>query len=400
MSGDPWEQIRTEAFRHDPYPTLQAFREAGPSIWDEASQTLELFGYTEVDAALRENRLSAARSDMFIMPEHQESFAALAESQRDMMLFADPPRHTRLRGLVNRAFTPRVVENMRSRIEVLVNEFLEAGEGARQMDVMSALALPLPVTVILELLGVPVSDRARLKQLSDAFAAFLGGAAREPEVLEAANSGIQELNVYFREVIARRRVEPGPDLISGLIAAEERGDVLSEAEMLATCTLVLVAGHETTTNLIGNGLLALLRHPEERTRFVSDTEILPPAIEELLRFDSPVQLTSRMVKESLELGGFRLEPGAWVDIWLGSANRDPAAFRDPDRLDLSRSEGRHFGFGYGIHFCVGAPLARLEGQIALKTIFERYPNLELRNEPLDYHDSLVFRSPRSLPVAW
>lgn len=400
MAVDPWEQIRTEAFRLDPYPTLRALREAGPAIWDEASNTLELFGYAEVDAALRENRLGAARSDMFLSPEDQEAFAALAASQRDMMLFADPPRHTRLRGLVNRAFTPRVVENLRSRIEVLVNELLEVGEDGRQMDVMAALAFPLPVTVILELLGVPASDRARLKHLSDAFAVFLGGGAREEGVVEAANSAIQELNAYFREVIARRRVEPGPDLISGLIAAEERGDVLSEAEMLATCTLVLVAGHETTTNLIGNGLLALLRHPEERARFVAEPDLLRTAIEELLRFDSPVQLTSRVVKEPVEIGGHALEPGSWVDIWLGSANRDPNAFRDPDRLDLSRSEGRHLGFGYGIHFCVGAPLARLEGQIALRTLFARYPRLQLTEEPLQYQESLVFRSLRRLPVAW
>ncbi len=226
------------------------------------------------------------------------------------------------------------------------------------------------------MLGVPGEDRVKLKALSDAFAAFLGGSGDIPGVREAANAGILELNDYFRDVIARRRIEPRDDLISGLIAAEEQGNVLSEDEMLATCVLVLVAGHETTTNLIGNGLLALFRDPAAMAVFTSDSLNPRSAIDELLRFDSPVQVTTRLTKEQMLLGDLEVEAGTFVDIWLGAANRDPDRFASPDTLDLARADNRHMAFGYGIHFCVGAPLARLEGEIALRSLLDRFPSLD------------------------
>ena len=393
--------IRTAEFSRDPYPTYRELREAGPVVRDEATGTVGLFGYDEVSAALRDNRLIAARSDHFfkwLEPEQQALFAPLAQSQRSMMLFADPPEHTRLRGLVNKAFTPRVVESLRPRIQAIVDDLLASYDGADGFDVIEALAYPLPVLVILELLGVPGEDRARLKTLSDAFAAFLGGSGGEPGVPEAANAGIIELNDYFREVIARRRIEPRNDLISGLIAAEEQGNVLSEDEMLATCVLILVAGHETTTNLIGNGLLALFRDPEAKATFMANETNPRTAIDELLRYDSPVQITSRLTSESMVLGGMEVEAGTFVDIWLAAANRDPARFADPDTLNLARTDNRHMAFGYGIHFCVGAPLARLEGEIALRSLLGRFPALALSDEELSYHGTLVFRALNRLPV--
>lgn len=392
--------IRTESFGLDPYPVYRELREAGPVVLDEESQTAGLFGYQDVATALRDPRLKAARSDLFLSwltPEEQAGFAPLAESQRNMMLFADPPGHTRLRGLVNKAFTPRVVDGLRPRIGAIVDDLLTPLAGSDGFDVIETVAFPLPVLVILELLGVPASDRDRLKRLSDAFAAFIGGNAGDPDVPVAANAGIIELNAYFREAIARRRREPGPDLISGMIAAEEQGTVLTEDEMLATCIIILVAGHETTTNLIGNGLLALLRDDADRAAFLARPNPRV-AIDELLRYDSPVQITSRLVSEPMRLGGYDVVPGTFVDIWLGAANRDPAQFPDPDALDLGRAENRHLAFGYGIHFCVGAPLARLEGEVALAALLGRFPGLRLADAPLEYHGSLVFRALKQLHV--
>jgi cytochrome P450 len=333
-------------------------------------------------------------------PDRRAALAPLEEIHQGMMLFSDPPKHTRLRGLVNKAFTPRVVEGLRERIRAVVDGLLDEVDPAGRMDVIADLAAPLPVIVIAELLGVRAEDRVQLKHWSDAFAAFIGGQAGIENVPEWANEGIVALREYFGEEVARRRVEPGDDLISALLAAEERGDVLSENELFATCILVLIAGHETTTNLIGNGLLALLRHPEQRRLLQDDPALARSAIEELLRYDSPVQLTSRLALAPLELGGKQIDEGRFVDVWLGPANRDPAQFPDPDRLDLRRADNRHVAFGYGPHFCVGAPLARLEGQIAISAILDRVPAIRLVDEPLEYQQSTVFRALKRLPVAW
>ncbi len=393
--------IRSAEFFRDPYEMYRTLRSAGPAVVDESTGSVGLFAYEDVSAALRDSRLIAARSDNFfswLELDQQDVFAPLARSQRNMMLFADPPEHTRLRGLVNKAFTPRVAASLRPRIQSIVDDLLATLDGATEFDVIESIAYPLPVLVILELLGVTAEDRVRLKTLSDSYAAFLGGNAREPGVAEAANAAIMELNDYYRDAIARRRREPGNDLISGLIAAEEKGTVLTEDEMLATCILLLVAGHETTTNLIGNGLLALLRNPTARAAFLLENVSPRTAIDELLRYDSPVQLTGRLTSEPVVYGGVEIDAGTVVNIWLGSANRDPGRFVDPDVLDLARHDNRHMAFGYGIHFCVGAPLARLEGEIALRSVLRRFPDLRLGDEPLAYHGSLVFRALTQLQV--
>ena len=391
------------AFYADPYPFYCALRASGPVQWSERGETWEVVGYAEVAAALRDPRLAADRSTLFFNwmdPARRAALAPLERIHQGMMLFSDPPKHTRLRGLVNKAFTPRVVEALRARVQAVVDELLVEPIAAGGMDAIASLAAPLPVIVIAELLGVPAADRVQLKAWSDAFAAFIGGQAGVESVPEWANDGIVALGEYFRAIVERRRVEPGDDLISALLAAEERGDVLSENELLATCVLVLIAGHETTTNLIGNGLLALVRHPDQTRLLRKDPRLIRTAIEELLRYDSPVQLTSRLAIEPLELGGRRIEAGRFIDLWLGPANRDPAQFAEADRLDLQRADNRHLAFGYGSHFCVGAPLARLEGQIALGTVLDRFPALRLSDEPLEYQQTTVFRALKRLPVAW
>jgi pimeloyl-[acyl-carrier protein] synthase len=390
-------------FYQDPYPFYRALRANGPVQWSEQGQNWEIFGYAEAAAALRDQRLAADRSTLFFNwmdPERRATLEPLERIHQGMMLFSDPPNHTRLRGLVNKGFTPRVVDGLRDRIQGVVDDLLVEPTAAGGMDVIASLAEPLPVIVIAQLLGVPIEDRVDLKRWSAAFAAFIGGQAGVENVPEWANEGIVALVDYLREIVERRRVEPGGDLISALLAAEERGDVLSENELLATCILVLIAGHETTTNLIGNGLLALLRHPEQAQRLRADPSLTRTAIEELLRYDSPVQLTSRLAVEPVELGGQTIEAGRFVDIWLGPANRDPAQFVDPETLDLRRAENRHLAFGYGPHFCVGAPLARLEGQIALSTLLARFPAITLESTPLEYQQTTVFRALRRLPVAW
>lgn len=388
---------------HDPYPAYRAERQDGSlqykPDWDGWSAT----GYREVAALLREPRLKADRSDLFFRDldeARRVALAPLARAHAGMMLFADPPRHTRLRGLVNRAFTPRVVEALRERIQGVVDELLDAVAPTGRMDVVRDLAYPLPTVVIAELLGVPAADRDLLKGWSDDFAAFIGGQAGAPAVAERANASVLAWTAYFQAIVAERRRSPGPDLISGLLAATERGEVLDEDELVATALLVLVAGHETTTNLIANGLLALLRHPDQLAALRAESTLMKGAVEELLRYDSPVQVTSRMAGEDFAWEGHAFRAGQFVDLWLGAANRDPTQFPDPDRLDVRRAEVRHLAFGYGAHFCVGAPLARLEGQLALGTVLDRFPDLALDTpvRSLAHHETTVFRALRSLPV--
>jgi cytochrome P450 len=389
--------IGSPGFQADPYPTYAHLRATGPVHRDEAAPIWHAMSYAEVYAGLRDARLAAARSDRFFSDEERREFGALVRIQRDMMVFADPPRHTRLRGLVTKAFTPRVVEGLRGRVQAIVDDLLARAMPAGQLDVIADLAVPLPTTVIAELLGVPGTDRDCLKAWSDDFAAFIGGPTGHDGVVRA-DRAIRELAAYFGEAVAWWRRAPGDNLISSLIAVEERGDALTADELLATCVILLVGGHETTTNLIANGLLALLRHPDQLRWLRNDPALIGPAVEELLRYDSPAQMTTRLAADDLTLGGARIGAGQLVKLWLGAGNRDPVRFPEPDRLDLGRADNRHLSFGHGIHFCVGASLARLEGQVALATLVTRFPNLKLTGEPLEYHGTQVFRALKRLPV--
>jgi cytochrome P450 len=389
--------IGSPAFAASPYPTYAHLRAIGPIHRDAAAPIWHVVGYQVTHAALRDPRLAADRSNWFLSEEQRLEFPALARILPDMVVFADPPLHSRLRGLVTRAFTPRVVERLRERVQAIVDDLLRGTAPAGQIDVITDLAVQLPTMVIAELLGVPERDCESLKAWSDDFAVFIGGPTDHDGVARAERA-ISDFTSYFGEAIARWRGERGDNLISGLIAAEERGESLTPDELLATCVILLVGGHETTTNLIGNGLLALLRHPDQLWRLQSDPTLLGPAVEELLRYDTPAQMTTRLAIDDLTLGGAGIGKGELVKLWLGAANRDPAQFPEPDRLDLTRADNRHLAFGYGIHFCVGAALARLEGQVALATLITRYPNLALTGEPVQYHGTQVFRALKRLPV--
>jgi cytochrome P450 len=391
-----WDEMRV-----DPYPFYHRLRSFDPVHWHEPSNAWLVSRYEDVSAAMRDPRMSSERGARLKARAGREELGPFYAMRSSAMLNADPPRHNRLRGLVSKAFTPRAVEAMRPAIQQLVDGFLD--EAARQgsFDVMRILAYPLPITVIAQMLGVPPEDRERFKQWSDAVAMLAGNefVGLGPEVFDRAWHSYMELADYFRAIVERVRNNPGANLLSAMAAAEELGDKLNETELYANAILLLNAGHETTTNLIGNGTLALLRHPDQLRKLREDESLAGIAVEELLRYDSPVQFTSRIAREDLELGGKPITQGQVLLLVLGAANRDPAQFPDPDRLDITRPEIRHASFGFGPHYCLGAPLARLEGQIALVTLVRRFPNLRLEGDPPRYRENFNLRGLEALRVA-
>lgn len=389
----------------DPYPLYRTLRSTqpvlrlpipghtGPGAW-------VLTRHADVHRVLRDAaHFSVDRRRAAVVRENLERLprALLAEEAglRSMLLL-DPPDHTRLRGLVNKAFTPKRVSALRPRIEQIVAELLDRVVGEGGMDVIGAFAAPLPAIVIAELLGVPAEDHERFKawssELVNAAAIALGGSS------ERFDAALASILGYLRETIQQRRREPRDDLISAMIQAQEDRDALSDAELLANSNLLLVAGHETTTNLIGNGLLALLRHPDQLERLRGEPELIEPAVEELLRYDSPVQATVRVAREDVELSGHHMGAGAMVACGIGAANRDPEAFPEPERLDLSRLDNHHLSFGFGAHFCLGAPLARLEARVAFEALLERFPRLSLVETEPRWRPNLFLRGLAELPI--
>ncbi|GDY31010.1 cytochrome P450 [Gandjariella thermophila] len=390
--------------RADPYPGYRRWRETVP-ILRPAEGLLVLTRHADCAAMLRDNRFGHGGPEQLPVPspEYQVRDDALVDENGvpvRSFLRLDPPDHTRLRRLVAKAFTPRMVARLAPRIERITGELLDAALAAGTGDLISALAAPLPVIVISELLGVPLRDRERFTAWSHAMARGLDPDFLIPPQVRARQVEARaEFVGYFRALIAERRRDPGDDLLSALVGVCEQGDVLTESELLATCVLLLIAGHETTVNLIGNGVLALLRHPEQFTRLRAEPELAGRAVEELLRFDSPVQLTARVALQDADINGTPVPRGSFVLALIGSANRDPDAHPDPDRLDIGREPSRHLAFGQGIHFCLGAPLARLEGQIALRALARRAPALRLAGEP-SWKDNIVLRGMARLPVAF
>ena len=385
----------------DPYPMYRALREHAPISWTALMEACVLTRYDDVDFALTDPRFSADRR------QARNRFAQMIKQQEEQlgpfsrvqtMLSADPPEHTRLRRLVSKAFTPRAAENLRPRIQEIVDWLLDEVQKRGETDLVMDLAYPLPVIVIAELLGVPPEDRDKFKHWSDTVVATLGGPFVAPDVFERGRLALEELAEYFSDIIAERRRAPKEDLISGLIAAEEQGQVLSEDEIFATAILLLIAGNETTTHLISGGTLTLLRHPDQLERLRAEPALIASAVEELLRFNGPVQMTGRVVKENLEIAGQPVEEGLMVMCLLGAANHDPAKFPDPERLDVARNPTDHLGFGDGIHFCLGAPLARAEAQTAIGTLVQRFPKLQLASDDIEWGGTFIIRGPKSLPL--
>lgn len=373
------------AFRRDPYASYRALRESAPLHVREGDRGRfwVLHRHDDVSAVLRDPRMSVERIAQGTPPlaagVDPESMHPLARALRvfsRVMLFRDPPDHTRLRGLVGKAFTPRMVEALRPRIAALVDELLAPLAEGAAFDVVEELAEPLPLLVIAELLGLPASDRQDLKRWSDDLAVMLDGSIALAHLDQAVRSAV-EVIAYLRDQLEARRRAPRADLLSAMLAARERAENLDDEEILATTLLVLGAGHETTTNLIGNAVLALLRHPDQHERLRREPGLVAPAVEEFLRFDSPVQATSRVSSSPYEIHGSTIPPREEIALLLGAANRDPAAFAEPDRLELGRPDNRHLSFGAGVHFCLGAGLARLEARLAIGALVARAERLAL-----------------------
>ena len=385
-------------FQADPYPAYHALRAFDPVHYLELPfpdfpGVWVLSRYADVVAVLRDERFSARKTEML----HPEPGGPLEQIIRRGLLVIDPPDHARIRTLVTKAFTPRVIEQLRPRIQAIVDQRLDGAVAAGALELIGDLAAPLPIIVIAELLGIPDADLKAFKRWSDDLAVIADGTIAFAGLAEAERSA-KELQAYLEGIFAERRADPREDLITGLVGASEAGDTLSREELLGICTLILVAGHETTTNLIGNGMLALLRHPAELARLRDNPSLLRGGIEELLRYDSPVQLTSRIPTVDVEIDGRQIRAGQEVDALLGAANRDPAQFPDPDRLDVTRADVRNLSFGCGIHFCLGASLARLEGQIAIGTILRRLPGLRLVDEKPEWRPGFVLHGLRALPL--
>jgi cytochrome P450 len=397
----------TPEFRDDPYPFFHLLREHDP-VHHTPLGVYMLSRYTDASAIVRDPALSnnERNSDLYqayldANPEHGPG-PFDDEFGQAVLLFLDPPDHTRLRGLVNKAFTPKVVGQLRPRIEAIVDDLLDAVAARRdgRMDVVTDLAYPLPVVIICELLGVPPEDHATFQGWSSDLAHSIDpDPLISPEQSERINAAAGAFIEYFQALIERRRREPGDDLLTGLIAAEEGGDRLSENELLATGLFLLIAGHETTVNLIGNGTLALLRNRDQLNRLRHDPDLDHNAIEELLRYDSPVTFTQRITLAAYDVADTTIPARQQVIPILAAANRDPAVFPDPDRLDLGRDNpGRHLAFGGGHHFCLGAALARLEGQVAIPTLVRRFLTIELDGSP-ERRDTFTLRGLTHLPVS-
>jgi len=393
------------AFRVDPYPTYERLRREAP-IFEGPFGSLVLSRYAECEAILRDPRSS---SDFRNSTAFEELIAANPDADQNVgffaqtrpFLFLDPPDHTRLRGLVNKAFTPRAIEALRGRIQEIVNELLDRAEAKGEIDIVEEFAYLVPVQVICEMMGVPIEDHGKFREWSRELARSLDPEELlPPDVIERRQIAVDSFGEYFGGLIAEHKAKPREDLLGGLLPAEESGDKLTEMELLATCILLLVAGHETTVNLIGNGTLALLRHPDQLARLREDPSLARSAVEEFLRFDPPVQFTGRVALEDMTSGKVSLKKGQQTILLLASANRDPDVFSDPDRLDIARTENRHLAFSHGIHYCVGAPLARLEGEIALGTLVQRFAGIRLLTEAPAYKENIVLRGLAALPVAF
>ena len=382
----------------DPYPLLRELRETSPVYKSGFSDFWILTRFEDCRAALRDPRLGS--------PEPGEEAPSLLASARQRrpdgtrsLLFLNPPDHTRIRSLVSRAFTPRRVEHLRPVVRAMTDELLDPVAEAGECDLIDALAFPLPANVISELVGVPAADRDWLRPLVSDLAATLEP-ARQPGEMERAEAASAKVSEYLDDLIDRRRAEPADDLLSGLIEASDGQDRLTQPEVAITVSLIYAAGFETTMNLIGNMVHTLMRHPDQLARLRADRSLVPSAVDEALRFEPPVQIDGRFVRSDTEIGGHRIPKGHGVLTLLGAANRDPAVVEDPDRFDVGRADVPMLSFGSGIHYCLGAALARLDGQEVLDALLDRFETWTPLDENPPWKRRITLRGLASLPIAF
>lgn len=415
MSADNSQQIRAakafkfnpfdKEFHANPYPTYHHLRSKEPVHQLFVGGDWVLTRYADVKAVLRSGLVRSHDQSELIQQKNQylqdrgKNLNALVHISNKFLFYINPPDHTRLRGLVVKAFSPTVVERMRPRIQEIVNDLLDQVRNKGTMDVIADLASPLPVTVIGKMLGIPNEAQNQLHHWSNVLSRILDSLVSVEEY-EILNKAIEEFQEYLRDLVAKRQKDPQEDLISALIAAREENERLSQEELLATCILLFMTGEETTVNTIGNGILALLQHPEQMKTLIREPTIIQIAVEELLRYDSPVQMTKRIVIDNIEIGNQTIQAGEKIILCLGSANRDPAQFANPDQLNFNRCENNHLAFGDNIHYCLGASLARTQAQIAINTLVQQLPDLKLASDKLEWRKNMVLRGLKTLPVTF
>jgi len=384
----------------NPYPLFRRLRTESPVHWDAFLHTWVVTRYADVLHVLHTFSANRTHTPEKLRAIGLSGMCPIAQLMVKQMLFMDPPAHTRLRSLASQAFSPARVAVLRSHIREIVSRLLDEVQPRGQMDIIRDLAEPLPSIVTAEMLGVPLEDRHRLKTWSANFAEMLGNFQHNPEHAPRMLRTVQEMTNYFRDTIQRQKAQPREGLVHSLMAAEIDGDRLSDEEVIATSIVTMVGGLETTTNLIGNGVLTLLRNPEEMKRLCDDRSLIPSAVEEMLRYESPSQHTGRLAAEDVELGGRTIRKGQAVMAVMAAANRDPERFPDPDRFDITRVDNRHLAFGYAAHFCFGAALARVEGHEAFDAIIRRMHNLQLHPCRLVWRNNLGLRGLTALPVTF
>lgn len=396
-----WDLTAEELFgpenKRDPHPLYHRLRREAP-VWQNPDfDELILTRWADCESVLRDPRWSSDPSHSN-MPDDMR--AVIGNTGVRTLLFMDPPDHTRLRRLVSKAFTPRAIEQLRGHVGEIFDSLMASWQDGEPFEIMSGLAYPLPVIVICELLGVPVDDRHQMHGWSSDASRLLDFSQIDEETAMKGLVAAMNFINYFNGLFEERRAQPRDDLLTALVKVEEQGDHLSEEELRSMVLLLFVAGHETTMNLIGNGLFAMLTHLDQWERLVSDPPLVTSAVEESLRFDGPVHLTGRIATTELEVAGHQVPRGGQVVTLLAAANRDPAKFPDPDRFDVGRTDNAHLTFSHGIHYCLGAALARLEGQVVFDRLVRGYPDLRLACDPaeVEYRDHFVLRGLKSLPV--
>jgi cytochrome P450 len=404
VSAPDQKVVFDDEVHRDPYPTYARLHREGPLHYlDVGSKwaVWSLVSHAECSSIAKDPRLSAKRAKQMLLSlpiSRQGEFSELARMFGLWLIFMDPPEHTRLRKLLNKGFSPAAIEGLRPQVEAIVDQMLKPLQQGSEIDLMREFANPMPVRIILEMLGIPHELRDTFVDWSRAIAAFRGNPNRTVDEARAAQDALIELTEFFRKTVAERRRNKGNDLISLLIDIEEEGEVLTEEELYAQCIALLFAGHETTRNLIGNGMYTLLQNPQETAELRERPEMIRTAVEEILRYESPVQFTARVLKDDMEVCGQQIRKGWTVLCMLGAANRDPKKFKDPNQLNLKRLNNEHLAFSAGPHFCIGAQLARLEGQIALLNLVQRFPQMKLTGPRPEWASTFGLRGLKSLPV--
>jgi cytochrome P450 len=386
----------------NPYPLYHRLRMEAPVHWDPFLHAWVVTRYCDVVRVLHDFSADRTPTPEQLRRMNLSALSPIAATMVKQMLFLDAPAHTRLRSLASSAFTPARVRVLQSHIEQIADTLIDAAMDRKsgEMDIIADFAEPLPAIVTAEMLGVPTSDHRQLKSWTADFAEMLGNFQHNPDHIPKVLRALEEMLAYFRERVRELRAHPREGLINSLLTAQMNGDRLTEEEVIANSIITMVGGQETTTNLIGNGLLTLLRHPAEMQRLRDDPALIPSAVEELLRYESPSQHTARMARTDLELGGRQIRRREAVIAIMGAANRDPDRFPDPNRLDIARTDNRHLAFGWAAHFCFGAALARIEGQVSFSTILRRMPELALERSPLVWRTNLGLRGLVALPIRY